>query len=387
MQARKIKKISSVGKIKMMDIEVSNRSHVFYGNGIATSNSHAVAYAVASCKSASMKFSYPKEFFLSYLYYANEKQDPHQEVYELISEAKIFDIEVKLPKISCFTEKFSIVGDCIQFGIKDVKSLSDKAGDQVLEAVNATCEQLGKKPDELSWMDILIIMSPKIKLTAFNALCSMGFFSTPLTMVSRNRALYEYSCLRQLTKAELKWIQDKYQDFNWKNLVSCLESLQPTKKMGGGTSTASRSQSISNEIQMLKNPPFSLDDDPSWIIEMEKSLLGCPVSLCRVDAIDTSLANTTCKEIIDGKRGKNICVVGNLTRVSNFKIKNKQKKSYGKTMCFLTIEDSSGMLDNVCVFPESREKYQYILYEGNNLMFCGEVDDQGGLIVETVHEI
>ena len=46
--------------------------------------SHAVAYAVDSYWSAWYKANHVKEFFLSYLYYANEKQDPHQEVYELV---------------------------------------------------------------------------------------------------------------------------------------------------------------------------------------------------------------------------------------------------------------------------------------------------------------
>ncbi|MGB1281756.1 MAG: hypothetical protein ACPG53_02315, partial [Schleiferiaceae bacterium] len=58
--------------------------------------SHAVAYAANSYWSAWYKANHTKEFFMSYFYYASEKQDPHQEVYELISEAKLFDIEVKI---------------------------------------------------------------------------------------------------------------------------------------------------------------------------------------------------------------------------------------------------------------------------------------------------
>ncbi len=46
--------------------------------------SHAVAYAYDSYWSAWYKANHINEFFLSYLYYANEKQDPHQEVYEFV---------------------------------------------------------------------------------------------------------------------------------------------------------------------------------------------------------------------------------------------------------------------------------------------------------------
>ena len=41
-------------------------------------------------------------------------------------------------------------------------------------------------------------------------------------------------------------------------------------------------------------------------------------------------------------------------------------------MSFLTIEDETA-LDSVVVFPETREKYQYILLRITNLLFCGRV--------------
>ena len=97
--------------------------------------SHAVSYAINAYESAWYKANYTKEFFLSYLYYASEKQDPHEEVYELISEAKLFDIEIKLPNLSKFDKKFNIDGKYIYFGIKDIKSLTGVTGDKVIDAI------------------------------------------------------------------------------------------------------------------------------------------------------------------------------------------------------------------------------------------------------------
>ncbi|NDB58639.1 DNA polymerase III subunit alpha, partial [bacterium] len=54
----------------------------------AFNKSHSVSYAVCSYWSAYYKAHHTHEFFLSYLYHAIEKQDPQQETYELISEAK-----------------------------------------------------------------------------------------------------------------------------------------------------------------------------------------------------------------------------------------------------------------------------------------------------------
>ena len=60
----------------------------------------------------------------------------------------------------------------------------------------------------------------------------------------------------------------------------------------------------------------------------------------------------------------------------------------GQAMAFLTIEDDTCSLDSVVVFPKIRQKYKYILYEGNNLIFCGSVaKHETSLIVDKIHEI
>lgn len=342
--------------------------------------SHAVCYAINSYKSAWFKANYTKQFFLSYLTYANEKQDPHQEVYELVSEAKLFDIEVKLPTLNNWDTNFFIQGSKIYFGIKDVKSLTGVNGDKVIKAINDA-----PSTKDFNWMDILIYLSPNINSTGFKALCSIGFFSTRHTGVSRNKALYEYLIFKNLTKAELKWVTENYKSKKWKTLKDCFVDLAPTKKEGGGTSKIDRKQVIENEIHFLENPPYSLDDDPDWIIEQEKKFLGCPVSLSKVDSSDTSHSNTTCKEILDGKQGKNICIVANVSRLMEHTC--KKGKSKGKKMCFLTLEDETCSIDNVVVFPETREKNVFILDEGVNLLFCGEVEKNGSFIIEKIHEI
>ena len=347
--------------------------------------SHAVAYAINSYWSAWYKANHTKEFFLSYFFHAADKQDPHQEVYELLSEAKLFNLEVKIPNLSRFSEKFKLYGRSIQFGIKDIKSLTGVTGDKVMQAIADTKKELGKKPEEFSWLDIVIYLSPRINATAFKALCSIGFFSTKEANVSRNKALYEYLIFRELTKAEVNWVTKNYPDKQWSRMSDCFRDLAPVKKMGGGTSKVERSQIVSNEAEMLDNPPYDLSDDPAWIIEQEAKFLGCPVSLARIESSDTSTANTSCKDITNGKTGKGICVAANVNRVANYKV--KKGKTKGKTMAFLTIEDETCSLDSVVVFPEAREKHQYILYEGNNLLFCGSVEKDSSFIIEKIHEI
>jgi|TARA_B100001094_G_scaffold324892_1_gene378252 DNA polymerase III alpha subunit len=348
--------------------------------------SHAVAYGMCSYWSAHHKVHNTKEFFLAYLYHANEKQDAHEEVYELVGDAKLFDIPVKTPNITNFSEKFSMNKGAIYFGIKDIKSLTGKTGDKAMAAVRELCEELNKQAKSLSWMEVLIFLSTKINSTAFKALASVGFFRGFKDKITRNRALYEYEIYRGLTKAESTWVRENYASKRWKTLSDCLEDLAPTKKQGGGTSKEARSQHVKNEIHFLANPPYDLSDDPSWIVDQEVKFLGCPVSMSKIETSDTSAANTSCKEIMDGKQGKNMMVAGNIKRVADYKI--KRGKSKGKYMSFLTIEDDSCSLDSVIVFPECRDKFQHWLYEGNNLLFSGSVSKQDtSFVVSNIFEI
>jgi len=352
----------------------------------AFNKSHSISYAVCSYWSAYYKAHHTLEFFLSYLFYANEKQDPHQEVYELISEAKLFDIQVKTPSLSNYEIKFNINKGKIYFGVKDIKSLTGKTGDVVIEAIKQAEKDLNKVITKFNWLEILLYLSPNISSTSFKALASIGFFRDFAEKISRNKALYDYDIFKGLTQAEKTWIQTKYPERKWSSFIDCLKDLAPTKKEGGGTSKVDRKQVIENEIQLLVSPPYDLDDDPSWIIDQEAKFLGCPVSMTRVETSDTSAANTTCKDVINGKKGKDLCIVANVQRVADYTITKGESK--GQTMCFLTIEDDTCILDSVIVFPKARDKYKYILYEGNNLIFCGNVaDHETSFIINQIHEI
>jgi DNA polymerase-3 subunit alpha len=353
----------------------------------AFNKSHSISYAVCSYWSAYQKAHNPLEFFLAYLYFANEKQDPHQEMYELISEAKLFDISIRIPSIVNFQEKFNIQGkDRIYFGIKDIKSLAGKTGDKLKSDVATSEEEAGKKIKDFTWLDILIFFGSNVNSTTFKTLASIGFFRGIKEKVSRNKALYDYDIFRLLTKAELKWVKEHYNERQWSTFSECLKDLAPTKKEGGGTSKIDRKQIIENELQLLDNPPYSLEDDASWIIDQETKFLGCPITVTKVETADNSAANTTCREILDGKKGQDLCVVANIQRISDYTIKKGESK--GKLMSFLTIEDDTCTLDSVVIFPKVKDKYKYVLYEGNNLIFCGSVTgEDSSLIINKIHEV
>lgn len=386
----KVKKKFISGAIKVGTVTKEEAEEIFgwieKSSRYAFNKSHSISYAVCSYLSAFQKAHNTKEFFLSYLYYANEKQDPHQEIYELISEAKLFDISVKTPSIINYKEKFNIQKNTIFFGLKDIKSLTGKNGDTLIAALNEIERIFNKNIKNLSWMEILIYLNSRISSSVFKALASVGFFRGIKDNITRNKCLYDYEILRSLTKSEQSWLENNLTNKNWNSLEEALIDLTPTKKEGGGTSKIDRKHAILNEVQLLANPPYDLVDDPSWVIDQEIKFLGCPVSLTKVETSDTSAANTTCKDIVNGKRGKGLCIVANIQRISDYKIKNGESK--GKMMSFLTIEDETASLDSVIVFPTVKDKYKYVLYEGNNLIFCGYVNNNdSSFIIDQIHEI
>jgi DNA polymerase III subunit alpha len=385
----KVRKDFLEGCEKQRTVNVETAEEIFgwieKSSRYSFNKSHAICYADNSYKSAWYKANHTKEFFLSYLTYANEKQDPHQEIYELVSEAKLFDIEVKIPNISLFSKTFGVYKKNLYFGIKDIKSLTGVNGEKTINAISEVCSDIKKKPKSLSWLDILIYLSPKINATAFKALCSVGFFSTKSTEITRNKALYQYLIFKNLTKAELKWLTLNYPVRKWDSLLEAFKDLAPTKKEGGGTSKVDRKQVIENEIFFIQNPPYELSDDPEWLIEQEKKFLGCPISLSKVESSDTSHSNTTCKEVLEGKHGKDICIVANVSRLQKHKCKKGESK--GKEMCFLTIEDESCSIDNAIIFPKVLDKHRFIIDEDVNLLFCGEVEKNGSFIINKIHEI
>ena len=58
-------------------------------------------------------------------------------------------------------------------------------------------------------------------------------------------------------------------------------------------------------------------------------------------------------------------------------------------MAFLCVEDGSGSVDSITVFPECYEEHRDLLVEGNTVLMLGEISkrDNTSLIVNKVSQI
>ena len=70
-------------------------------------------------------------------------------------------------------------------------------------------------------------------------------------------------------------------------------------------------------------------------------------------------------------------------------VKTRNGKTPGQEMAFLSVEDSSGGLDSVTVFPEAYQEHKNILLEENTVMLMCEPSkkEKGSVIVNKAIQI
>ena len=309
------------------------------------------------------------------------QQDQQQEVKELISDAKMHDIIVMPPKVDNLQGNFNIKNGNIYFGLQDVKYIGESQVEKVISGIKAIEEKYGQEIKDISWYRILINLADKINSNAMLALISIGALNSDYT-ISRNKMLYEFETWSSLTKKEKEWVltncdqpTDLFPERGNKGLETALERLYPTKKEGGGTHNAKRKDIVKDLLELLKNPPYELEDTPDWIATEEHKYLGASLTYSKIDGCDTGAVNTTCKEFLDGKPGK---VVLGVEVVSTREWTIKKGNSKGEVMAFLSVEDSTATMDSVILFPDSWSKNKPLLYAGNTVLLSGKKSSKTG---------
>lgn len=325
--------------------------------------SHAVAYAKMAYWSAWTKYHYPEKFFKHWLKNADEKIDPDFEKKQLIISAKAENIDVKGPTIQYLEENFFWKNEAIYFGICNVKNV----GAIHLKQLKQHLSKLDS--NNITWCNILIHVLPFVNKRAVENLIKVGAFAG--LKKTRTEMLHEYHCYLDLTKKEIEQMQNNI-ECHLLDAVSTLECFisKGTKKQGGFIATQSRLDKISNIILRIKNPGRSLLDNSMVYAKIEEKLLGCSINHSELNTCsDACHANTTCKEIVDGKMEDSVIAVI-IKRLREYKTKN------GDIMAFLSVEDDSGELENIVVFPDIYEQNRDIMYEEATVLLSGRIKDR-----------
>lgn len=339
--------------------------------------SHAVGYAQVTYWSAWLKRHYIDKYFKFWLRNSDDKQDTDTERHQLIMAAKIDGVEVVGPSIKYPFENFTKQEGKIFFGACNVKSVGKAHLDKYLKLISEW-----DRP--LTWLELVTIILPNINKRSVENLIKVGFFSG--LGKSRSSMLHEFSCVKQLTKVELVALCEGVDDTNNQNeLIDHIKlfAAKGVKKDGGRISSVSRLAKVEEIISRLENPGRDLSDNPAMYAKMEEKLLGCSVTSSELDACaDASHADSTCVEVSDGKKGK--CTIACvIKKVMEHTTKNDE------TMAFIAVEDNSGELEDIVIFPDVYSQHRDTIYNESTVLITGETkhSNRKSFIVDNMFSI
>ena len=346
--------------------------------------SHSVSYAYNSYLTAYTKTHFPHEFFTSYLKNSIGKPDAYLEIEELVNNARVMNIDVKPPNIKKMNKYFTLIHNSPTFGLTEIKTVGGSVFDKMISCLQqnkmdlATCD----------WNAFLIGFGKCIKADSFEAIILSGAldcFDAP-----RSKMLHELKMFRELSKREIPWIENYKNHHIDTNLTDCIQAMIDYNDWSDRNRPIfrrDRMEIVESIIDSLTSPGYDLIDLPGWKARKEEHYLGVALTCARVDEYDTSRANCTCKEYIDGFNSqKGIRIAAQIDYVREWKI--KKGKSKGQNMAFLTVSDGTCSLDNITIFSDEWAKYNKELKEGNILLLIGNRDTKrGSLLIKSISKI
>lgn len=344
-------------------------------------SSHSYSYGTMGYWAAYAKAHFPLHFYTSWLSYANEKMDPQEEMQLLISDARFFDINIYPPSLKKLflgdIGNFALDKDAVYFGIGNIKRIGESLVNKVITSVELVEKQIGRTIDEWTWHDFLIHFSDTVTQTVVNGVINAG--ATDYIEGSRVWKVHQYNTWLSLTQKERDWIKENGPH---QSLETAMTNLVTYKTR----LSKPRQAKIVELITKLNNCPYSLKDTAQYIADHEKDLLGIPLTCNKLDVCENVEADTTCKEFLQGKKGK-MAIAVEIVDVREYIIKNGKHKN--KIMLYLNVEDSTGAIDSVVVFPTALEGNEPLLIRGSTLLLEGQRDyrNQDSFVVEKVKSI
>lgn len=333
--------------------------------------SHAASYGIITYTTAWLKSHFPADFFTNWLILADEKIDKWEEIDKLINEAKIFGIKFETPSLWSLSETFHCVQhNIIQFGLRNIKQVGDSVYNKILSIRNS----IGDNWNKITWNGILSLILHDLPSNSVENLIKSGSLRT--TNMTRNRMLFEYNLFCLLTPKEIKYFKQNFWDSN-ENLDVCLTKMNCLKKHGGMIANERRQSIIRSMIDTLNNPPRSLEDSTSFIANSEREILGFPITFHETESKNNKIINTYCNLSLN--YSKDMSCMG--VKLINYTVYKTNKK---QDMAFLCLQDKTGNLENVVMFPNVYEKYKEFLEKDNLLLVRGNREKSDSFIVNSI---
>lgn len=300
----------------------------------AFNKSHAAAYALVAYQTAWLKCHYPREYMAALLTSVLDNTD---KVIDYIGEAKKLGIEVLPPDVQESGLGFTVVGDCIRFGLLAIKNLGRGfIGEMIRERERAPLNDL---------LDFLERMQGKdLNRRAVEALIKCGAFDR--FGHNRNQMLSGFEKLLESVEATHR-----------NNVAGQLDLFGN----GGGDAGAG------GEYAM---PP--VDELPLLVLlGYEKETTGLYLSghpLGQHEALVKRIRPTPIQKVLrsEGLEGQIVQVVGIVAS------KRSRTTRSNEMMGFVFVEDMTASIE-VIVFPKAFTEYSALLNVGTAVAVRGRV--------------
>lgn len=168
----RVVKATYVGRRQVYDLEVDHPSHQFYlANGLLTSNSHAVSYALDSFMSAKLLTHYEAEWLCAYIDEYSDAGDKKRA--KALAEIKALGYKLVRPDINLADRTWAIIpGRKFMPSFNAVKSIGTKAVDEILRM------RPYNSAYELLWNDDGTWKHSKFNKRAMQNLIKVGAFAS-----------------------------------------------------------------------------------------------------------------------------------------------------------------------------------------------------------------
>ena len=331
------------GHDKELSIKIFNAILKFANYGF--NKSHAVSYAMITCKMAYLKANHPLEFYSSIL--TMEFSSSSNKILKYISEIKKMKIEIKTPSLNHSFNYFIPYNNSIIFPFSSIKNIS-----------NALIREIVKEREENGlYKDI----------------------NDFLVRINKNENL--------LTEKQLSYLIDAGVFDEFINNRKALKQIVPNliqlsdfrNKVGNFLS-----------LDQLENPKIdeNIKDNPIERINNEVAVLGFAISDNLLNHVKLNPKDNYRLTLINNLKLNEYANI--LGIVKSFKtITIKKGKLKDKLMGFLSLEDSTSDVE-VTIFPNEYVKYHDLLKNGNLLLINGKLDlkdDKKSFIVNEVKEM
>jgi DNA polymerase-3 subunit alpha len=333
--------------------------------GYSFNRSHAVAYSMLTYYTAWLKTYYPLEFMFSVLKNENDKDAKTG----YLIEAKRLNLKILLPDINNSNVYFSLKEDAMQFGLADIKFISDSIANKIIE----------RRP-YANYSDFIQKASAKGSginsraVSALNAIGGASFEDNPRTGKEKEN-YYEYLSIPTFTvdlppriKSQARPISE-FEDLGSFPLFGMVKSI----KRGTGWSRIEIVDETGS-VGLFHTEQTQIETGQMYFILVGDNRIARYIKVSEIDPNGTDL-------FVDYLYRKEYDMQEDEQMVVNF---SPYKTKAGKTMAHIVMTDKNKNLTRAIAFPTMYSKVLGKMREGMKSKPVLSKLDDGTLMIKEI---